>query len=532
MALKTFGEDLYSDTLRWQGEKVEYTQEMIDEWLKCKNDIVHFAENYVFVNNLDTGYNLVKLRDYQKELLLTYLDDSDPDKKNTIVLSSRQSGKTETSAIFMLHYILFNKHKKVAVLANQANLAYEIVTNIKTKYEHLPKFLQQGIVKVGGWSAGRIKLENGCEMRAGATTENSIRGFSFNVLFLDEFGCIDPKLANAFYEAVYPTITSGKTARIIISSTPKGCSNKFHDIWEEAVRGENSFKPVRIDWTRVPGRDEDFKKKTIKDIGMLSWRQEYECAFLGSSKLLVEADSIARWGLPNDPIREELDGKLRFWEDFKPGCSYVIGVDPAVGNGGDDACIQVLRIDGREKLEQVAAFNDNLTQYELFCAIVMDLCKRYGNPPLMVENNGVGQAVANKLFYEMEYENMVHTAKKGIGCQANKQTKLELCLLFKRYFEQGWVKLNDSYTIRQITTFEEVQQNIFKATSMNHDDLVMSLMWALYYIQTPYFDDGLETNPYAGNPNMPMPEEEPTNAFLSSNGTGSFRLSEEGWLLN
>ena len=504
---------LYSPTLRWEGEHVEYTKEMLDEWMKCKDDIVYFAEKYCYVNDLDNGYHVVKLRDYQKELLKTYLDDTDPDKRNTVVLSSRQSGKTETSAIFMLHYILFNKHKKVAVLANQANLAYEIVSNIKMKYENLPKFIQQGIKKIGGWSAGRIKLENGCEMKAGATTQNAIRGFAFNVLFLDEFGVIDPKLANAFYTAVYPTVTSGKTSRIIISSTPKGI-NKLYDIWDKAQRGEGSFKPIKIDWTRVPGRDENFKKKTIEDIGMLSWRQEYECAFIGSSKLLIDSTAIEKYGHPKDPIRIEFDGKLRIWEDFKPGCSYVVAVDPAVGNGGDDACIQVLRIESKEKLVQVAAFNDNLTQYELFCAITVEICKRYGNPPLMVENNGVGQAVVNKLFYDLEYDNMIHTAKKGIGCSANRQTKLEMCLLFKRYYEEGKLEVNDYNTIRQITTFEETQNNVFKASGNNHDDLIMALMWALFYISTTYYDEGIEGSPVQ----IPAPpEEEPTNAFLSSN---------------
>ena len=510
----------YSDTLRWAGEKVEYTPEMLEEWQKCRDDIVYFAEKYCYVNNLDRGYELVKLRDYQKELLLTYLDDSDPDKMDTVVLSSRQSGKTETSAIFMLHYILFNVDKKVAVLANQRDLAYTIVSNIKMKYERLPKFLQQGIKKIGGWSAGRIALENGCEMKAAATTINSIRGFSFNVLFLDEFGVIDPKLAKEFITAVIPTVTSGKTSKIIISSTPKGV-NQLYDIWEKAIRGVGSFKPVKIDWRRVPGRDDKFRKKMIENIGMLAWRQEYECEFLGSSKLLVDGPSIEKYGIPKEPISDEQDGNLRFWEEYRPGCSYVMGLDPAVGNGGDYSCIQVFRIDGKEKLEQVATFSDNMTLYDKFCAIAIDLAKRYGNPPMMVENNGVGQAVVNKLFYDLEYDNMVHTAKKGIGCSANRQTKLDICLTFKRYFENGWIKLNDARTIRELTTFEEVSTNVFKATKTSHDDLVMSAMWAVYYLQTPYFDEGSESNPYT-QPQFPELEEEPKNVFMSSSGYGSF----------
>ena len=516
----------FNDTLRWEGEKIEYTPEMLKEWKRCHDDIIYFSEHYVYVNNLDTGYNLVKLRDYQKELLTAYMDDSDPDKRNTVVLSSRQSGKTETSSIFMLHYILFNEYKKVAVLANQANLAYEIVSNIKMKYEHLPKFLQQGIKRVGGWSAGRIKLENGCEMRAGATTPNSIRGFSVNVLFLDEFGIIDSKMAKEFIKAVFPTVSSGKTSKIIISSAPKGM-NHLYDIWEKATRGVGTFKPIKVDWTRVPGRDEAFKKKQIEDIGILAWRQEYECAFLGSSKLLLEGDSLMTYGIPKDPLRYEYNERLRIYEDYKQGCSYVIGVDPAVGNGGDDACIQVLRIDGKDSLEQVAVFNDSQTQYETFCQIAVELAARYNNPPMMVENNGVGTAVVNRLFYDLEYPEMVHLSKKGIGCPSSKQTKLEMCLMFKHYFEQGMIKVNDAQTIRQLTTFEEVQPNIFKAAGTAHDDLVMSLMWGLYYLKTPYFEEDAVLPP-----SMQVPEQEPISAFISTQGNGSF-LDEEysgGWV--
>ena len=380
-------------------------------------------------------------------------------------------------------------------------------------------------MKVGGWSAGRIKLENGCEMKAGATTQNAIRGFSFNVLFLDEFGVIDPKLADQFYTAVYPTITSGKTSRIIISSTPKGYG-KLYDIWDKAVRGEGSFKHIKIDWRRVPGRDDEFKRKTIEDIGILSWRQEYECEFLGSSKLLVSPSSIERYGHPAEPIRLELDGKLRIYEDFKPGSLYVIGADPAVGNGGDAACAQVLRFDGKDEIVEVAAFSDSTTNCEEYCAILMYLAKMFGNPPILVENNGVGQAVVNKLVYDLEYDNMVNLAKKGFGCPCTKQTKLAMCLLFKRYFEEGKLRVNDAQTLRELTTFEERTTNVFKASGNNHDDNIMALMWALYYMETPYFDeeDAKKTD---------LPEEEPMNVFISSSSSSESFFDEDyagGWV--
>lgn len=480
--------------LRKEGEKIAYTPAMVEEWKRCRDDIIYFAEKYCYVNNVDDGAIIVKLRDYQKELLTAYTVDEDPERRNRIVLSSRQSGKTETSSIFMLHYILFNRDKRVAILANDSSLSKQIVENIKWKYEKLPKFLQQGIKTVGGWSSGRIALDNNCEMRSGVTKPKAMRGFTANVLFLDEFALLDHTIEQAFMRSVMPIISSGKKTRIIISSTPNGL-NSFYNLWTDAVAGRNNFVPIKIDWTKVPGRDEKFKQQMISMLGMIGWRQEYECAFLGSSKLLVTPEAITKNGQPKQPIKELYGGKLKIYEEYRPGCSYVIAADPAVGNGGDNSAIQVLRIDGKEKVAQVATYKDNNTPYDRFSAIVIEVAKMYGNPPMMVENNGVGQAVVNKLYYDYEYENMVHTAKKGIGVQTNRQVKLDACLLFQQYFENGWITLVDEDTIKELTMFEEVRDKIFRAISGAHDDLVMAVLLGLYYLSTPYFDEGSVSNP-------------------------------------
>ena len=266
-------------SLRAEGEIIDFTPEMIQEWLKCKEDIFYFAEKYYYINTIDHGRILMQLRDYQYRLLNVINDKSDPQKRHTIVLSGRQSGKTEVSMLYMLHYILFKQDKTVAILANNERTAADILRKMKDSYEALPLWLQQGI-KEGGWAQQKIQLENGNMVISGSTSSNGIRGRTISLLFLDEFAFVAPNVADEFIASVYPTIASGETSEIIMVSTPNGL-NHFHNFWVKAQKSVdddgNSFKPVKVEWYEVPGRDESWKKQTISNVGLIKWNQEYEC---------------------------------------------------------------------------------------------------------------------------------------------------------------------------------------------------------------------------------------------------------------
>jgi hypothetical protein len=260
--------------LRAEGETIEYSQEMIQEWIRCKEDILYFAEKYFYIVSIDEGRTLIELREYQKRMLKAFIDPN-PTKRHRIVLSGRQSGKTQVSCIYMVHYMIFNRDKTVAILANNERTASDILRKIKESYEALPLWLQQGI-RAAGWSTTQIKLENGNIMMSGSTSSNGIRGRTINLLFLDEFAFVPNNMADQFIASVYPTISSGKTSQIIMVSTPKGM-NHFYNAWINAIKGENNYMPIKINWWEVPGRDDEWKRSTIADIGLIRWCQEFEC---------------------------------------------------------------------------------------------------------------------------------------------------------------------------------------------------------------------------------------------------------------
>lgn len=486
----------WNEKLRRVGEKIDYgelieteegTVTKLQEWIRCANDIIYFAEHYCWINSLDDGIILVKLRKYQKALFKSLYDDTN-EKQHRIIMSSRQSGKTESMSIYILHYILFHQDKRVAILANRENLAMEILSSVKQKYERLPKFLQQGVPDVG-WSAGKMELENGCKVRTGSTSPNSIRGFTVDRLILDEFAIVPQNIADEFIASVFPTVSSGKTSKIIITSTPKGM-NHFYNMWQRAVRGENNFLPMRINYWEVPGRDDNWKKQMIADIGPVRFRQEFECAFLGSSQLLVSPEYIERYGsFCVDPIEFKYNCALKIFEQPKKGCRYILGVDTAAGNGGDFSTIQVLKIDSATHIEQVAVYKANEVSYVVFGDAIRDISILYNNALIMLENNDIGSQVANYIWYELEYDKLVNLEKKQLGVRSTARSKVAACLNFKRLFELGQLIVKDTDTINEISTFEEVRPNVFKAQNGAHDDLVMSLLWGAYFLKTPYFDD-------------------------------------------
>lgn len=272
-----------NQNLRSANEKIVYTPEMKKEFIRCYSDIIHFGEEYCHIITIDEGKVKIKFWDFQKRMIKAMYDPPEyrnaegqmEKKKFLIVLSPRQVGKTTVSAVYLTHYAIFNEHKTIAILANKEKTALEILSRIKMIYEGLPLWLQPGIVD-GGWNKQSITLGNGSRIIATSTASSAIRGYTINSLFLDEFAFVPPQIAEEFMNSVYPTVSSGKTSKIIIVSTPNGM-NHFYNIWIDAIRGKNSYFPVKINWWEVPGRDDNFKKEIIRNQGITSWNQEYNC---------------------------------------------------------------------------------------------------------------------------------------------------------------------------------------------------------------------------------------------------------------
>ena len=266
---------LGNKNLKPAGVKIEFTQEQVEEYIKCAKDPIYFAKKYVKVVTLDKGVTQFDLYDYQERLVEKLCN-------NRFVIGklARQSGKTTTvGCCYLLHKALFNQNMSIAILANKLNTAREILSRIREAYEHLPWWLQQGILE---WNKGSIQLENGSKIVAAATSSSAIRGGSYNIIFLDEFAFVPTTVAEEFFSSVYPTITAGQSTQMIIISTPKGL-NMFYQLWKGATSKQNEYVPFEVNWQEVPQypggplRDEPWKEQQIKNTSERQFDAEFNC---------------------------------------------------------------------------------------------------------------------------------------------------------------------------------------------------------------------------------------------------------------
>ena len=246
----------------------EWTQQQLEEYAKCARDPIYFIQNYVKIISLDKGLVPFELYDFQEEMVRTV-------HSNRFVIAKlpRQSGKSTTVTAYILHYVLFNQSVNVAILANKLSTARELLSRLKLAYEYLPKWLQQGVLE---WNKGSIQLENGSKVLASATSSSAVRGGSFNMIFLDEFAYVPQNVAEEFFSSVYPTISSGQETKVFIVSTPHGM-NLYYKLWTDATNNRNSYIPIDVHWSDVPGRDEKWKQETIANTSEEQFRTEFDC---------------------------------------------------------------------------------------------------------------------------------------------------------------------------------------------------------------------------------------------------------------
>jgi len=471
--------------LRAAGEKIGMTEWQIEEYIKCKNDIVYFAENYYYIQTIDDGKIKMKLWDYQKKLMKIY-DNPPEGKRHIIICASRQSGKTESTRVYLLHYLLFKCDSNIAILANSENTAKEILARIKMSYQLLPLWLQKGI-NDGGWNALTIELENGVRILTSSTSSNSIVGFTINLLYIDEVSKIADHIFEEFYSSVLPTISSGKSSKIIMTSSPKGM-NAFYTIYKAAVKRENNFYPVKLPWSVRPDRDEAWLENMKKDMPYQKFCQEFLCKFIGSSNTLIDGDILEEIETSN-PIEYKYNSAFLIYEHPEPGQQYVIGCDPAKGLGRDYSVIQVLKLISEKQFEQVAIYRNNKIDPELFAGICVDVSEYYNCCDIMVENNDIGSLVCDRIWNDLECERLMNCDPKGLGIRSTRKTKLEGNLLLKKLLENNILKLNDMETLAEISRYEEVSPGVFHANTQDgSDDCVTALIWACFYTTTEFYD--------------------------------------------
>lgn len=483
-----------------------YTKEQILEIDKCIDDPIYFAKTYMKIVNLDHGLIPFVMRDYQEKLIQNFFTN-----RFNIAKLPRQCGKTTTYTAFLLHKILFNDDYNIAILANKGATAREILAKLQLAYEHLPKWLQQGI-KV--WNKGSIELENGSKIKADATSGSSVRGSAFNCIVLDEFAFVPNNEAEAFFASVYPTISSGKNTQVIIVSTPKGM-NHFWDMWEKAEKKKNLYVPFSVAWNDIPGRDEAFREETRRNVGELLWDQEYECNFLGSSQTLISGQRLRRLitemrvpinsddhlDIYEHPVEEKISitGKLT-----QPGHVYVITVDVSRGQGLDASAFSVIDVTELPYV-QVAKYRCNDISPMLFPTKIYNAAKYYNDAFILVEINDIGQQIAEILHFELEYDNLVkvtvkprmgqtvstgYTKKVQYGIKSSTGTKRIGCSNLKTLIEQDRLLIYDSQTIMELSTFT-AQKDSYAAEEGQNDDLAITLTLFAWLISQRIFRESL-----------------------------------------
>ena len=470
---------LGNNNVKRDGVVQQWTQEQVLEYAKCMHDPAYFAEKYLKVISLDKGLVPFTLYPYQKNMFEHFNSN-----RFNVVLACRQSGKSISSCAYLLWFALFHSDKLVVILANKGDTAREMLSRVTLMLENLPFFLQPGCKAL---NKGSIEFSNNSRILARATSGSSIRGLSVNLLYLDEFAFVER--ATEFYTSTYPVIAAGKNTKVIVTSTANGIGNTYHKIWEGAVQGVNEFKPFRVDWFDVPGRDEEWKKQTIANTSQLQFDQEFGNTFFGTGDTLINADTLM--GFRAKPYKRLLENNsLYIYEDTTKGHDYIMTVDVCKGRGQDYSTFNVIDISVRP-FRQVAVYRNNTISPILFPNIIYKFAKVYNDAYVVIESNDQGGVVCNGLYHELEYENMhVESTVKAnaLGVEMTRKVKRLGCSAIKDILENGKLDIVDENTILEISTFEAKGQS-YEASDGNHDDLMMNLVMFGYFVSTQYFAD-------------------------------------------
>lgn len=477
------------------GHIIHYTNEQVKELLLCQADPIYFIENYCKIVSLDKGLVLFKLYDCQKEKVKIILEN-----RKVILMEPRQQGKTITSAACILWYTLFQSNKTVAILANKAAAAREVMSRYQMMYEYLPIWMQQGVKE---WNKGSLELENGAKVFTAATSASGIRGKSVNWLYIDEAAIIPNNIAEEFFASTYPVIMSGETTKVLLSSTPLGY-NHFWKYWNEAQNGINGFVPLFIPYWKIPGRTKEWADAQKALLGDVKFNQEILCSFIGSSYTLISGDALARLS-PTPWIY--VKNNFSALEEPQKDHSYVIIADTSRGVGGDYSAFSVIDVTS-VPYKVVAKYRDNKISPLLYPDIIHKVAKDYNNAYVLVEINDNGQQIADQLHNDLEYENMFmvtsdtkngarisggHKGNSTLGVRTTKQVKRIGCSILKTLIEEQKLLVFDSDIIAELSTFIEVKGS-YAADEGYHDDLAMTLVLFAWLSREPFFKDLTDIN--------------------------------------
>ena len=470
--------------------KTSFTKKQIEEVLKCLDDPKYFISTYLKIVTIDIGLVPFVMYDFQRTMVDTFHAN-----RFTICKLPRQSGKSTIIVSYLLHYVLFNDNVNVAILANKSSTARDLLGRLQLAYEHMPKWLQQGVLN---WNKGSIELENGSKIVAASTSSSAVRGSTFNIIFLDEFAYVPNNIAEEFFSSVYPTISSGKSSKVMIVSTPHGM-NMFYKMWMDAENKRNDYIPIDVHWSEVPGRDEKWKEQTIRNTSEAQFQTEFECEFLGSVDTLINATKIKTMAV----VEPKRSGGLDVYELPIKDHIYTMTVDVSRGLSNDYSAFVVLDCT-QAPYKIVAKFRDNEIKPIVFPSIIERVAKHYNTAFVLIEINDLGQQVADSMQFELEYDNMMMVTQRGrsgqvlgggfsgrgnqLGLRMTKGTNRIGTSNLKSLIEGDKLIINDFDIIAELSTFISKGKS-FQAEPGATDDLVMCLVIFAWLANQRYFKE-------------------------------------------
>lgn len=460
--------------------ETEYTPANLQELQLCSGDPVYFIKNYISIQHPTKGAVPFNLYPFQEQLIRSFQKHD-----YNIVLASRQVGKSITSAAFLLWYAMFNFDKTILIASNKNSGAMEMVYRIRFAYENLPYWLKPGVTE-DGYNKHALGFDNGSRIVSAATSGDTGRGMSISLLFLDEFAFVPPAVADEFWTSIKPTLSTGGAC--IIASTPNGDMNIFAQIWRAASVESNSFVATWIKWDEPPGRDEAFKIKEIADIGERKWEQEYACVFLSSDALLINSLFLANLTKVVDtyrPIRNIKD--VVFWEEIRAGETYLLGVDPATGNGEDYSVITIFHF---PSLVQVAEYRSNTMStndlYGILKNILLYMEKQQAGIYFSIENNGVGEGVISLLEADEQAPSAAEfISEEGAGKRGmttTSKTKMRACVNLKEMLEKSKLHVRSRILLAELKSYVRTR-GAYAAQIGATDDVISSVLIVIRLVE-------------------------------------------------
>jgi hypothetical protein len=469
----------------------EWTKKQLQEYARCMEDPLYFIQTYVRIVSLDEGLIPFKMYPFQKEMVGTFHKN-----RFTICKLPRQSGKSTTMISYLLHYSLFNPSVNIAILANKAATARDLLGRLQLAYEHLPKWLQQGVMS---WNKGSLELENGSKILASSTSASAVRGGSYNIIFLDEFAYVPSNVAEQFFSSVYPTISSGKSTKVMIVSTPHGM-NMFYKLWTDAEEKRNTYIPIEVHWSEVPGRDDKWKQETIANTSEQQFQTEFECEFLGSIDTLITPRKLRTLAYKT-PLQS--NAGLEIYEQPKKDHTYFMVADVSRGTKNDYSAYIVFDVT-QVPYRVVAKFRDNEIKPLLFPQKIYHVARAYNLAFVLIEVNDIGEQVANAMQFDMEYDNLVMASMRGragqimgggfsggraqLGVRTTKAVKKIGCSNLKQLLESDKIIVEDFDCINELSTFI-VKGSSFEADDGCNDDLVACMFIFGWATDQTYFKE-------------------------------------------